>query len=88
MGRSPGRHSGRSALRKALRSSRQTPEGLTPKQKAGYSPWSPEAPEDSAPRNHVPWAPHRRSQQLEVLMFNLEVVTGSLPQGLSSKESA
>ena len=51
VGRSPGRHSGRSSPRKALRSSRQTPEGLTPKQKSGYSPWSPEAPEDSAPRN-------------------------------------
>ena len=29
------------------------PEGLTPKQKAGHSPWSPEAPEDSASRNHA-----------------------------------
>ena len=25
----------------------------TPKQKAGHSPWSPEAPEDSASRNHA-----------------------------------
>ena len=28
------------------------PEGLTPKQKAGRSPWSPEAPENSASGNH------------------------------------